>query len=83
MADWDPDGELGRALATMRVHDAPRERVERIRSRCAASLAARRPGGAPARPAAAWRSWLEPLAALGLGLLYIADAVSRALEAYR
>ncbi len=32
---------------------------------------------------AAWRGWLEPAFALGLGALYLAEAVTRALAVYR
>ena len=35
-----------------------------------------------ARPAP-WRAWLEPALALGLGALYLAEAVTRALAVYR
>jgi hypothetical protein len=84
MTEWEDGDELGRALAALRVHDAAPGRVERIRSRCAALLAARRATGeASARRGAAWRPRLEPVAALSLGLLYLADVVRRALEVYR
>ena len=33
--------------------------------------------------AAPWRAWLEPALALGLGALYLAEAVTRALAVYR
>jgi hypothetical protein len=33
--------------------------------------------------AAGWRDWLEPAFALGLGALYLAEAVTRALAVYR
>jgi len=84
MTEWDADDELGRALATLRAHDASPRRVERIRSRCTASLASRRAiDETTARRAGVWRSWIEPMVALSLGLLYLADAVRRALEVYR
>jgi hypothetical protein len=49
-----------------------------------ALLAARRKAGeAPAGRGAPWRTWLEPALALGLGALYLAAAVTRALAVYR
>ena len=78
---WD-EGEEG--LRALRAHDASEARVERIRDRSVAALATRRPGPEP-RPvrAAGWRDWLEPAFALGLGALYLAEAVTRALAVYR
>ena len=81
---WDPEDSVEEALAVLRVHDASQERVERIRAKCLADLAARRGrqrprGGSVAR----WPSWLEPTVALGLGAIYLADAVVRALAVYR
>jgi hypothetical protein len=62
------------------VHDADPKRVERIRVRCLDVLAARRPRHAATsgRPGG-WRTWLEPAVAVGLGVLYLAEAVTRAL----
>jgi len=57
------------------VHDVDPERAERVRARCVAALAARPPRGA-AR--SRWGS-LEPAVALALGVLYLADAVARAV----
>ena len=58
--------------------------MERIRARCVAVLAARRKAEeARAGRAAPWRVWLEPALALGLGALYLAEAVTRALAVYR
>jgi hypothetical protein len=65
----------------LRVHDADPERVERIRARCVSALEKRR-HGTEARGSRAWRSWVEPAVALGLGALYLADAVTRAVAAY-
>jgi hypothetical protein len=81
---WDPEDSVEEALAVLRVHDAAPERVERIRAKCLADLAARRRkqssrGGRAAR----WWNWLEPAVALGLGAIYLADAVVRALAVYR
>ena len=61
-----------------------RARVERIRARCGSALEARRQETesvgtrGPGR-----RAWLEPALALGLGVLYLADAVVRALAVCR
>ncbi|MGE5127551.1 MAG: hypothetical protein ACM3PV_14765 [Betaproteobacteria bacterium] len=72
------------ALATLREHDADRERVERIRERCLAALASqRRRGEARVTRATPWRGWLEPALAFGVGAVYLAAAVVRALAAYR
>jgi len=66
----------------LRVYDADPDRVERIRARCLARLEARRSGGrAGARHASGWRRRLEPALAVGLGALYLADAIIRALAA--
>ncbi len=84
MTTWEPGDAVDEGLAALRVHDASPERVERIRARCLAVLAARR-GREKARRGrlAGWRSWLEPAFALGLGALYLAEAVTRALAVYR
>jgi hypothetical protein len=71
-------------LEALRAHDADPERVERIRGRCLAALAAgRRPGRTPRAPVPGWRGWVEPALAVGLGALYLAGVVARALAAYR
>jgi hypothetical protein len=67
----------------LRVHDADPERVERIRARCVAVLERRHHDvGSQVSRAAARRGWLEPAIAVGLCLLYLAEAVSRALAMY-
>jgi hypothetical protein len=81
MTTWEPGGAIDVAVSALRVHDASPERVERIRARCLAALAARR-GREEAR-FVRWRGWLEPAFALGLGVLYLAEAVTRALAVYR
>jgi hypothetical protein len=84
MPSWEPGDEVEEALRALRVHDASRERAERIRARCVAVLEARRKAEAPAKaPGPAWRAWLEPAFAIGLGALYLAEAVSRTLAVYR
>jgi hypothetical protein len=73
------------------VHDADPQRVERIRARCVAALAAQhgreqvRRGRDEARQARceALRAWLETVAAAGLGALFLADAVARSLALLR
>jgi len=68
----------------LHVHDADPERVERIRVRCLDGLAARRRRhGATRRSPGGWRAWFEPAVAVGLGMLYLAEAVVRALAAVR
>ncbi len=81
MTTWEPGDAVDEGLAALRVHDASPERVERIRARCVAVLVARR-GKEEARGGslAGWRGWLEPAFALGLGALYLAEAVSRILD---
>jgi hypothetical protein len=84
MTTWKPGDEVVADLSALRAHDATPERVERIRSRCLAVLAARgRKEAAPGGTLAGWRSWLEPALALSLGVLYLAEAVTRALALYR
>jgi hypothetical protein len=68
----------------LRVYDADPERVERIRARCVAILEARsREARARRSRPTGWRSWLEPAIAVGLGVLYVADAFARALAFFR
>jgi len=84
MTSWEPDDEVAEALSFLRVHDASPEGVERIRTRCLAALASRRENeDSRANRLATWRDWLEPAFALGLGALYLAEAVTRALAVYR
>jgi hypothetical protein len=68
----------------LRVYDADPERVERIRARCVAALERRR-RETERRGARGpvWRTWLEPAVAVGVSILYLADAVARALAAVR
>jgi hypothetical protein len=63
------------------VYDADPERVARIRARCVSVLEARRSRMGDRR-AHGRRSWLEPAVAVGLGVLYLADAVARAVVLY-
>ena len=84
MATWEPGDAVDEGLAALRVHDASPERVERIRARCLGVLVARREKERLSRESlAGWRNWLEPAFALGLGALYLAEAVTRALAVYR
>ena len=84
MTTWEPGDVVDEGLLALRVHDAPQERVERIRARGVAALAAAQPRLAPPRShSPGWRDWLEPAFALGLGALYLAEAVTRALAVYR
>ncbi len=79
MANWELDDAVDEALSALRVHDAPPERVERIRTRYRFEL--EQPSRA--RRLARWRERLEPAFAFGLGALYLAEAVVRALAVYR
>lgn len=84
MTTWEPGDAVEEGLSALRVHDAAPERVERIRARCVAALTARPcPQDAPRGGLAGWRVWLEPALALGLGALYLTEAVTRALAVYR
>jgi len=84
MAIWESDDAVEDALSALRVHDTSPERVERIRAQCLTVLASRRGReGSRAVRLAGWRGWLEPAFALGLGALYLAEAVIRALAVYR
>jgi hypothetical protein len=84
MATWEPGDEVYEGLSALRAHDASPERIERIRARCVAELAARKARPAPLRSLVlGWREWLEPAFALGLGALFLAEALARSLAAYR
>jgi hypothetical protein len=84
MRTREPEDEVAEDLSALRVHDASPGTVERTRARCVAVLAARRKAEqARAGSGATWRAWLEPALALGLGALYLAEAVTRALAVYR
>jgi hypothetical protein len=68
----------------LRVHDADPERVERIRARCLAVLERRRREVEAHRARVAPpRGWLEPAIAVGLCVLYLAEAFTRALAVFR
>jgi hypothetical protein len=68
----------------LRVYDAGPARVERIRARCVSALEARRrETEAVGSQVSGRRAWLEPALAVGLGVLYLADAVVRALAVCR
>ena len=84
MAIWEEDNAVAEALSALRVRDASPERVERIRAQCLSALASGRDKReSRASRLAGWRGWLEPALALGLGALYLAEAVVRALAVYR
>ena len=72
--------EIESGLTGLQTFDADPQRVERIRARCLAALAAQRRGerGVPER-LAGWRRWLEPAVAFGLSALYLAAAVASSL----
>ncbi len=65
------DGDL-RALT---VHDVSAVGAERTRDQCLAAIAARRPGNRAGRAPATRLAWAEPLAAVGIGVVYLAAAV--------
>ncbi len=86
MTSWGGGGEdvVDAALSALREHDADRERVLRIRRLCLAELALQpRRAQVWAPRLGAWRGWLEPALALGVGAVYLASAVARALAVYR
>ncbi len=78
MANQDLWTTLPSELATLRVHDADPERVERIRERCLARLTARQRSRQRSRLLRGYRR-LEPALALGLGAFYLAAVVRQAL----
>jgi hypothetical protein len=83
MPTWGPGDEVDEGLRALRAHDAPPERVERVRARCLGALAMRREGAVRrARPLAGRTRWLEPALAFSLAALYLAEAVARALAVY-
>ena len=58
------------------------EEIARIRARCVSLLEARRrETGTLGSRGPGWRAWFEPTLALGLGILYLAEAVARAIAA--
>ncbi len=79
MATWESDDVVEEALSALRVHDASPDRVERIRARFWSELERE----SRASRFAGWRGWLEPAFAFGLGALYLAEVVTRALAVYR
>jgi hypothetical protein len=84
MTTWEPGDAVVKNLSALRVHDVPPQTAERIRARCLAVLAAQRRADEVRREGAPpWRTWLEPALALGLGAVYLAEAVARALALYR
>jgi hypothetical protein len=75
---------LDEELRALAVHDVSGERAERTRDQCLAMLAARR--SAAARPGiragsaqTAWLGWAEPLAAIGISVVYLAAAVQASM----
>ena len=78
------DRALDDGLAALTSHDAQPERVESIRARCLSELARRRRrAGARRQATAVWRARVETAVAAGLGALYLASALERALEILR
>jgi hypothetical protein len=77
----DPWDMFADDLDSLPGYDASPERVERIRARCLAALAARRCATLrlPVRRAA-WREWLAPAFALGLSACHLAAAIGTALR---
>ena len=81
MRIWDDD-EAG--FSGLNTYDAAPQRVERIRARCLATLAAQagrrrhREG-----PLVGWRRWLVPAVAFGLSAVYLAAALGSALALLR
>lgn len=85
MTSWGSGEGIEEGLSALRVHDADPERVERIRARCVSVLASqrRRAELETRRAVRGWTAWLEPVLAFGLGALFLAEAVTRALSVYR
>jgi len=70
-------------LRALTVHDLSQDRADRTRALCVARLAGSRAPGRRIRrtvagPGASPVGWLEPVAALGASLLYLAVAVQAA-----
>jgi ferric-dicitrate binding protein FerR (iron transport regulator) len=84
MDTTDLRDDVDAGLSALRAHDADPRRARAIRERCLAALSARRAHDAAREErTASRRAWLEPALALGLGALYLASAVIRALAVYR
>jgi hypothetical protein len=64
---------IGDELRALTVHDVSPAAAERTRNRCLAALSAH--AATTARRRAARTTWLEPLAAIGVSLLYLVAAV--------
>jgi len=80
MSREEPLDELDAAVWLLRVHDAPPERVARLRSRCLAAMEVnRRRSRTRSRRLTAAALRLEPLAALAVSALYLAAAVQASL----
>jgi hypothetical protein len=71
---------LDEDLRALAVHDASEERADRTRDQCLAVLAARRSAAVRSGRRAhsvqtASLRWAEPLAAIGIGVVYLVAAV--------
>jgi hypothetical protein len=66
---------LDEDLRALTVHDVSADCAQRTRDRCLAAVAARRPGIRVGSTGPAWLAWGEPLAAVGIGVVYLAAAV--------
>ena len=71
-------------LSGLRSHDADPESVKRIRARCLGALRAQRQKERAGRLRfTPWWEFMEPAAALGLSVIYLAAAFSSALALLR
>ena len=72
------------SLLGLQTYDTDRNTVERIRARCLEALEIqRRTNRAEGPLLTAWRKWLEPAIALGIGAFYLAMAFSSSLALLR
>jgi len=79
MARWEPGTRSTRGSPPACPRRLPREGGADPGARCGPARGPAEGGGGAADAGAPWRTWLEPALALGLGALYLAAAVTRAL----
>jgi hypothetical protein len=76
--------EINPGLSGLRTYDAGPDRVERIRARCVAALAAQRRQALSRRQRSdSWRRRLEPIVAFSLSALYLVAAFISSVALYR
>ena len=84
MTGGTPFDDLESGLRTLGLYDARPEYVDRVRARCLKALAASRRRARPGSELTSGQAgWIEPVAVLGVGFLYVAAAVQASLVLLR